>query len=50
MDNQNRISYSKCCKQKANKQYLPEYLVWILEHRNEQNKKRVNYHAMQNKK
>lgn len=50
MDNQNRISYSKCCKQKTNKQYLPEYLVWILEHRNDPNKKRVNYHAMQNKK
>lgn len=50
MDNQNRISYSKCCKQKTNKQYLPEYLVWILEHRDEQNKKRVDYHAMQNKK
>lgn len=50
MDNQNRISYSKCCKQKTNKQYLPEYLVWILEHRDDRNKKRVNYHAMQNKK
>lgn len=50
MDNQNRISYSKCYKQKANKQYLPEYLVWILENRNTENKMRANYHAMYDQK
>ena len=50
MDNQNRISYSKCYTQKATKQYLPEYLVWILEHRDDRNKKCVDYHALQNKK
>lgn len=50
MDNLHYISYAKCYKPKDKKQYLPEYLVWILEHQNDPNKKRVNYRAMYNQK
>ena len=48
MNESQYISYSKFYKPKEKKQYLPEYLVWMLEHRDDPNKKRVNYHAMFN--
>lgn len=50
MDKSHYISYSKAYKSNEKKQYLPEYLIWILEHQNDPNKKRANYRAMYNQK
>ena len=48
MNELHRVSYSKCYKPKDKKQYLPEYLIWILEHRGDPNKKCTNYRTMCN--
>lgn len=50
MDKSYYVSYSKFYKPNEKKQYLPEYLAWILEHQNNPNKKRANYCAMYNQK